>query len=61
MSPENIKKLRHLLDQSDKIMEKEKYVEILNRWEKVIFLKRLRSMIICGSKQVEKVREKQKD
>lgn len=34
MSPENIKKLRHLLDQSDKIMEKEKYVEILNRWEK---------------------------
>ncbi|MFD5261181.1 DUF6241 domain-containing protein [Bacillus wiedmannii] len=34
MSPENIKKLRHLLDQSDKILEKEKYVEILKRWEK---------------------------
>ncbi len=34
MSPENIKKLRHLLDQSDKIIEKEKYVVILNRWEK---------------------------
>lgn len=34
MSPENIKKLRHLLDQSDKMLDKEKYAEILNRWEK---------------------------
>ncbi|MED3201021.1 DUF6241 domain-containing protein [Bacillus toyonensis] len=34
MSPENIKMLRHLLDQSDKMLDKEKYAEILNRWEK---------------------------
>ena len=61
MSPENIKKLRHLLDQSDKIMEKRKYVEILNRWEKGDFSQAVENMIICGSKQVEKVREKQKD
>ncbi|MCI0768088.1 DUF6241 domain-containing protein [Bacillus sp. TL12] len=34
MSPDNIKKLRHMLDQSDKMPNKEKYADILERWEK---------------------------
>lgn len=34
LSSENIKKLRHMLEQSDKMLNKEKYAEILDRWEK---------------------------
>ncbi|PED07218.1 DUF6241 domain-containing protein [Bacillus pseudomycoides] len=34
MPPDNIKKLRQLLNDSDMLADKEKYSEILGRWEK---------------------------
>ncbi|MGG3528995.1 hypothetical protein COM13_24755 [Bacillus pseudomycoides] len=37
MSPDNIKKLRQLVNESDMLMNKEKYSQILDRWEKVDF------------------------